>query len=498
MSERQNIFTPIDVEWSDPLTAKTLPQALSSVAEAIVPALLPHQRWYGEKGRELAGVSMPPPPVIERDGVWIALSTVEIRFIEGASSVYFVPVVVSREPADREFARINAADGASWHVSDASAHPAFQGWLLESAIAGASIGDEVARFEWRTPDAPLNIGPVSPRLLTGEQSNSNIAYGDKLLIKVLRRVQPGVNPDVELGRYLSQEAGVESVSRLLADWSLRMPDGEASLGIAQAFVPGTDDGWEWMLERLAAAGAAPMIREALGAEIRQLGVRTAEIHTAFAAATDPGIAPEAISDTDAAAWRQSTRALLTSTLPSVKAVEPAIEDDGVRDLVEQFIARAPNFVEDLSGYDLSINLLKTRVHGDYHLGQTLHRNGDWTIIDFEGEPARSLEARRARSSPLKDVAGMVRSLAYASAFASREPGAWVDPDRALERAFLAGYRASLNHSDLVPTGDDAFQRALAPWIIDKAIYEIAYELNNRPDWLWAPIASLLAQVAPGK
>jgi len=498
MSRSERAFTPITVEWPDPLTAGSLPRALSSVADAIVPALLPHQRWYGEKGRDLAGVSMPPPPVIERDGVWIALSTVELQFSEGEPSSYFVPVVVGQAPADREFARLNATDGVFWHVSDASAHPAFQSWLLEAANTGNSIGPDSARFVWRTPGAPLDIGAASSRLLTGEQSNSNIAYGDKLLIKVLRRIQAGINPDVELGRYLSQEAGVQSVPHLLADWSLHTADGEASLGIAQAFVPGAEDGWEWLLERLAASGAAPMIRQELEAEIRRLGVSTAEIHNAFAAASQPGIAPETISDADAAVWRQSTRALLSSTLPAVKAVAPTITDAGVRELSEQFIARAPDLVEDLSGYDAVTGLLKTRVHGDYHLGQTLHRDGDWTIIDFEGEPARSLDARRARSSPLKDVAGMIRSLAYASAFASREDGAWLDPDRTLERAFVAGYRATLNRPDLVPADDAAFQRALAPWIIDKAIYEIAYELNNRPDWLWAPIASLLAQTEPAR
>jgi trehalose synthase-fused probable maltokinase len=494
MSIDQQPFEPVTIEWRQPLTRDSLANVLREVANVIVPALLPHQRWYGEKGRTLTQVTMAPPPVIEREGVWLALGVVELTFTDGEPAVYFVPTVVGRELADREFARIRERDGSIWHVSDASAHPAFQRWLLESASAGATAGDDSGWFTWRTPE-PLRFGPLLSKLLTGEQSNSNIAFGDKLLIKVLRRVQPGVNPDVELGRYLSQEAGVGSVPRLLADWSLRTASGEASLGIAQAFVPGAEDGWQWLLDQLKEAGSATALRSSLSAEIGRLGVRTAEIHSALAAASDPEIAPAEITEADAAVWRTSTRAMLTSTLPAVKAVAPTIEDGRVRGLVEAFIDRAPNLVTDLSGYDASIGQRKTRVHGDYHLGQTLHRERDWTIIDFEGEPARSLEARRARSSPLKDVAGMIRSLAYATAFASREAGSWADPERSLEAAFLDGYRSSLTQSDLVPADNDEFRRALAPWIIDKAIYEIAYELNNRPTWLWAPIASLLAQVA---
>jgi trehalose synthase-fused probable maltokinase len=494
MSEQAGPFTPISVEWPHPMTRDSLASALPEVADVIVPALLPHQRWYGEKGRTLVSVSMAPPTVIERENTWISLSIATLAFTEGDPAVYFVPTVVGPVQAEREFAQINAADGVVWHVSDASAHSAFQEWLLEAASTGLSIGDASARMTWRTPGSPLAFGPVSSRLLTGEQSNSNIAFGDKLLIKVLRRVQPGVNPDVELGRYLSQEARISSVPRLLADWSLHTSDGEASLGIAQAFVPGAEDGWQWMLDQLTEAGSAGELRSTLEDEIRRLGRRTAEIHNALAAAVDPDIAPAAISEADAAVWKTSTRALLTGLLPAVKAVTPTIEEAQTRELVDQFILRAPDLVSDLSAYDGLTGLVKTRVHGDYHLGQTLHRDGDWTIIDFEGEPARSLEARRARSTPLKDVAGMIRSLAYATAFASREPDAWADPDRTLEAAFLAGYRASIDRSDLVPESDEAFHRALAPWIIDKAIYEIAYELNNRPAWLWAPIASLLAQV----
>jgi maltose alpha-D-glucosyltransferase/alpha-amylase len=491
-----NTLTPITVEWHQPLTRDTLSSALTAVAAAIVPALLPHQRWYGEKGRTLARVEMAPPAVIERDGVWIALCVVTLAFSEGDPATYFVPSVIGRDPADREFAIIQDADRVNWHVSDAAAHLAFQGWLFDAASTGGSIGDAPSRMVWRTPGAPLDIGQVPSRLLTGEQSNSNIAYGNTMLIKVLRRVQTGVNPDVELGRYLSQTAEIESVPRLLADWSLHSGEGEASLGIAQAFVAGAEDGWQWLLDQLAAAGSDPDVQSSLAEAIRLLGARTGEIHNALAAADDPEIAPNSISEADAAVWKTSTRALLNGLLPAVKATAPAVEDVQTRTLVDQFIVRAPDLVSDLTGFDGAVGMLKTRVHGDYHLGQTLQRNNDWIIIDFEGEPARSLEARRARSSPLKDVAGMIRSLAYATAFASREPGAWADPERTLEAAFLNGYRSLLARPDLVPAADRDFQRALSPWIIDKAIYEIAYELNNRPAWLWAPIASLLMQVAP--
>jgi trehalose synthase-fused probable maltokinase len=253
---------------------------------------------------------------------------------------------------------------------------------------------------------------------------------------------------------------------------------DATLGILQEYLPDGRDGWELALDELAAEP------EAFLARVRELGEVTGEMHTALGSdSTDPDFAPEEPST--------ESLHLLTATvdeeiervfldLPDIPAIEP-IAGRG-EDVREQLRA--------LSGIGVAGRVIRS--HGDYHLGQTLRTERGWVILDFEGEPARSLRERRRKRSPLRDVAGMLRSFAYAASAAAilRDTPA---PEGWEERArieFLAGYLDSVDPA-LLPPGQEAINRLIALFELEKAVYELAYELNNRPDWVRIPVAGLV-------
>jgi maltose alpha-D-glucosyltransferase/alpha-amylase len=390
-----------------------------------------------------------------------------------------------------------------WTVADASSNRDFQRWIIESA---ANQSDQVISSDvfcsWQAPHPEaLSKSVVSPsRLLSGEQSNSNIAYGNESIVKVFRRVQPGLNPDIELGRYLTEEVGNQHVAPLLADWTLVSgPGASSSIGLAQRHVANVGDGWTWLLNRMQAAHGEPKIIGEIEASINLLGQRTAEVHCALARGKTSDLAPHTISEDRVHSWRAEAERVFSATRERLAGIDLTGLDATTQDLLRRFDREAESIRADLAEYDHLVGYAAIRVHGDYHLGQTLHTpDGDWVLIDFEGEPARSLEDRRMRSSPLKDVAGMIRSVAYARAFAMKSDApSWTDASRRLDQAFITGYLSIIAEIDqvpaLIPVDEAQFTHALRPWLIEKAIYEVAYELNNRPDWLWAPLTALFAE-----
>lgn len=484
---------PKTFDWQGELNEATIIEHLPRLLNRFLEGYLPRQRWYGEKGHIVTQIDVDRPDVVVRNNAFVTLSVATLRFATGNSYRYFVPFVIELGESERTIVRLDTV-GAVWSLVRSSTNEHFHSWLWEG-IQGAA-GTE--RFRWHLASDDFGeAGKPASRLLSGEQSNTNIAFGDQVLIKVFRRVQAGLNPDVELGAYLTNEAGLHSVPRVLADLRMTLPDGaEASTGIAQSFLADSTDGWTWLNEQLVKAGDDIDLRSAIQIAIRDLGGSTAEIHLALASARDPEIAPYPITESDIDRWSSQTRAGVESILRRVEDRLPSLEDEEARTQAEALINYGVQLRSSLAGYEALIGMNKTRVHGDYHLGQTLRRENEWFILDFEGEPARPLSERRARYSPLKDVAGMLRSLGYARAFSTQAESAWTDPARTLERVFLAGYRTGIYASPLaagiVPMGEEGFAAALRPWIIDKAIYEIAYELDNRPSWLWVPIMSLFA------
>ncbi len=488
-----SVQDPFRTDWPQAISAEVIADRLPDLLRQVLPAYLGNQRWYGEKSQTLSSVRLDRPDVVAWESAFIALSIAALDFESGASFSYFVPFVIAPGISPGAIAFVTSADG-TWSLVDERTSDRLHRWVWE----GITHGARTERFQWHAAMTGQRLAelPVS-RVLSGEQSNTNIAFGSEALVKIFRRVQPGLNPDVELGSFLTAERELTQIPRILADFRAAMADGtEASVGIAQAFLANATDGWSWLGEQMKIAGSDIDLRSAIQIAIRDLGTATAVVHLALASADEPEIRPEPITESDIDRWKTQTRGTVESILARVGERIESIEDQQARTQAEALLSYGDRLVASLAGYELLIGLNKSRVHGDYHLGQTLRRDNDWFILDFEGEPARPLAERRARYSPLKDVAGMLRSLGYARAFATQAESAWTDPARTLERVFLAGYRAGVYTSplaaSLMPLGEDGFAAALRPWIIDKAIYEIAYELDNRPSWLWVPIMSLFA------
>lgn len=503
MSE-QPASIPLAV-WPEQLSESSIGERLPHLLSTALPAHMQRQRWYGEKSRRLRLATVNRMHVEELENAWLVLAFIQLEYDDEIGDAnYFVPLLLEPDSqVETPLSRIVDHAGRQWSVVDAPATRAFQHWLVDAAVRQETLDvrdDAVCSWQTSHADELRAASGEDSRLLSGEQSNSNIAYGSKAIIKVFRRVQPGLNPDVELGRYLTERAHSPHVAPLLADWSITIGDAEpSSIGLAQTMVPNTGDGWAWLLDAMQAAHDDLTRIPDIESAVRLLGQRTAEIHAALARGDGPNLSPESISTEQAETWRATAEVTFTDTKVQLAALNESGLDERTRDLIARFTQESDAIQHELDEFRQLPGYAKTRVHGDFHLGQTLHTvTGDWVLIDFEGEPARSLAERRARNSPLKDVAGMIRSLAYARAFASiSDPPSWTDEQRLLDDAFIAGYRAAIASFDqrpaLVPTDDVGFMRALRPWVIEKAIYEIAYELNNRPDWLWAPLAALFSE-----
>ena len=319
------------------------------------------------------------------------------------------------------------------------------------------------------------------RPVGAEQSNTSIVFDEEPILKVFRRLEAGINPELELLRFLT-EHGFENIAQLAGWYSYSGRPMDVTLGILQQFVSGRD-GWELALDTMIGTGAEEFL-----ASTRRLGEVTGRMHTVLGSdAHDPGFAPEQTSI--------ESLGLLTATVDEeIESIFLYLPDDDPE--LEPIRGRGEEVRERLR---LLTNLGGTgrviRHHGDFHLGQTLWADGDWVILDFEGEPARSLPERRRKRSPLRDVAGMLRSFAYAASASPLLRGVEPPPDweERVREQFLAGYRATVDQS-LVPSGS-GMERLLSVFELEKAVYELRYELNNRPDWVKIPVAGIVRMLA---
>ena len=418
----------------------------------------------------------------------------------------------------------------------------------ESPSAGDSTPPE-GRLDSRASSAfrdSLASERFSSQVGSAEQSNTAILYGDKLILKIFRRLQVGENPDVEMGRFLTEVAHFSRIPPLYGEISLCMPGWQTTtLAMLQGFVANESDGWQWFVGRIAtwlatvgaetapanlpaidflsepqSIGKYPDTARATLNAAALLGRRTAEMHVALAGSSNlPAFAPEPITSQDLERDALQMEAQIKSTIEALK-VKLAVLDDTISDAAATLIARRPELLgRARSLAHLSAAGQRIRIHGDFHLGQTLRTvtsmsesaansdgsSGDFAILDFEGEPARPIEERRRKQSPLKDVAGMLRSFSYAAHsaldrviggngqsrgadLAARWSTWWI---HAATAQFLAAYREGLaTNSALLPSPSQA-QTLLNAYLLQKGLYEVLYELNNRPSWLHLPINSIL-------
>ncbi|MET8729426.1 maltokinase [Streptomyces parvus] len=451
-------------------TGSTTDGALLPSLAPLLHEWLPRQRWFAGKGRPVTGfrlvsaTEMVPSAGTTGPGLLHLLLRVEqpSRSVRAADDCYqlLLGVRTSLPPllAAALVGRVERGPLAGRTVYDALHDPRLADVLLERFRRPGSLGS--LRFE-RTAEIPAGL---TPRVLDAEQSNSSLVYGDAFILKIFRRVFPGTNPDLELPLALTGE-GCERVPAPIA-W-FEAPGAEPlTLGVLQPFLHGARDGWQLALAALAAG------RDFLP-EARALGRATAEVHTALAAALPtPALRGTQTRQLVAQMTRRLEAAAqavpaLVPYVPGLRAAFDAVTDLGVRG----------------SGW------AQQRVHGDLHLGQTLRSaDGFWSLIDFEGEPARPLPERRMPAPPVRDVAGMLRSFDYAARSHRPWNPEWAARCRA---AYCEGY-AQASGSD--PRGEPELLRAHET---DKAVYEVVYEARHRPDWLPVPMAAIqrLAQSA---
>jgi len=466
-------------------------------------AWLPRARWFAEKGASIAGVTLHERVPLAHDV---------------ASEVVLAEVVLAgmhladRDPSTRYVVMIDAAG------DDVAAAPAVARWLVDLVLSGRSLPGRNGRFVGHTTGggerlvSVIQTAPITVTAIGGDASNTSLVVrsgSDGWIIKLFRRCRAGIQPEVEVGEFFAAASPWQDTPRLCG-WLEYVPaDGArdiASTAIAAVheFAPGHATGWDRLVELLTAGdGLAGRSGDEVFAIVAALGRVTARMHRAFSARSDiPAFAPEAATPVgrQAAATRMGEHArgvfaLIESRLPHL---EPTIASR----LAAVLAARSTlvSRFDRLPG--LALTTSNIRVHGDYHLGQVLvaehdskllvAEQGGVMVIDFEGEPGRTLAERREKTAAAKDVAGMCRSFDYLLRHVAKlagRPYAAADLKR-LEACYLDAYRDDAAGAPWWPADREAADSLLAVFKLDKAIYELAYELNNRPDWIDVPLAAI--------
>jgi trehalose synthase-fused probable maltokinase len=434
------------------------------------------QRWFGSKSREVAGISVIESIPILDDDPRLALAIIEVRFHPGTHELYQLPI--GRRPSGSGWQHGIICQDDEHIVYDAMTDPAFVREVMRLMASGTDVETPAGVAEFRSPDGEPVPVPHDVRPLGAEQSNTSVVLDEAQVLKAFRRLGAGVNPELEMLHFLSA-LGFDHIAPLRAWYSHTGRLIDATLGVVQDFVPGSTDGWDLVLDVLRSDDPHRFVAEA-----RTLGEITGQMHTALASdSQDEAFAP---ADT-------STEALGLLTATVDEEIERIFRDlpQDVGPL-EPIAGRGQEVRELLGALTVGSAGRIIRHHGDYHLGQVLRgQDGGWVVLDFEGEPARTLAERRAKRSPLRDVAGMLRSFAYAAS-ASRilngvpAPAGWED---AVREAFLEGYLAEADQT-LLPPGRQNVDRLLNVFELEKAVYELRYEIDHRPDWVSIPVAGI--------
>jgi maltokinase len=435
------------------------------------------QRWFGSKSREVSEARVIESALLRTEVPRLTLELVEIRFAPGTHEIY--QLLVGERPVDEGWTGGVIESNSEWTRYDALADPALARELVHLIRGGVTENAGEGQVQFRPIEGFAGLGTelLAARPFEGEQSNSSIVFDDELILKAYRRLEAGINPELELLRFLT-EHDFANIAALGGWYAYSGRPMDATLGVLQRFVHGARDGWELALQEIEEAPERFLER------LRRLGEVTGRMHAVLASDdTDPSFCPE---ETSAEAL-----GLLTATVDE-EIERIFLELPEGLDAVEPIRGRGEEVREQLrQRTHLGAAGHVIRHHGDFHLGQTLWAIDDWVILDFEGEPARSLPERRRKRSALRDVAGMLRSFAYAASASEIVRGV-VPPvgweDRARDE-FIHGYLETVDHT-LLPSGRGAIARLESVYELEKAVYELRYELNNRPDWVRIPVAGI--------
>ena len=445
---------------------------------------LASQRWFGGKAREIDRLQV-------ADVVWLgddespAIVVLDVQYRdrlrgEAVERYALLAEITESSPAISE----RATDAGSIRA-------VVRALLAGTGWPGAGGGELRAADVTDAARGDLGDGAesISVKPLGFEQSNTSLRIGKGYVLKLIRRLHRGENPQLELGRFLAR-VGFRFAPPLHGSLTYRDRDGGAYAVVAlEGWVDNTGDGWRYVLDALERGATAP-----LTADLFRLGAITAAFHVALAgAAGDAAFAPEPVSSDDLRQWREAVVTRAERLFQIVEHDRPSWPAEAAR-LGTALLARRDALAARLDALDVAGGLpsmRKIRVHGDFHLGQTLKTADGFVLIDFEGEPARPLAERRQKHCALKDVAGLLRSLDYAEATARRRAPAASGSAATLSRAFLDGYYAEPNLDSFLPRAREHSRGVLTLFELEKALYEIEYELNNRPDWVHIPLAAVV-------
>jgi maltose alpha-D-glucosyltransferase/alpha-amylase len=534
----------VGVDWQGLLDAATR----GVIEKQALRPFLQRQRWFGSKTREIRRAQISDWTALRNGSTPAFITVVSVEFTDGWTESYFVPLtMLTGEAAERALAQTPAAVLA--RITGARKGAIVDGLqdddTCERMLAVVARADEIKTTRGSVhgilTSAPLERAP-QPKWVrgTGDQSNSVVFVDDRYVVKLFRRIEPTENPEFEIGRYLAAHGFTRAPALLGALGYNRVGLATGTLAVVQTAVKHQGSGWDYTIddlrryyERVVArvrrtdrqddvvivpsvqgAGEPPppffaALENWYLASATTLGRRTAELHLTLAQGREPAFAPEPLDRRALETLAEKMRGNASAGLDVLQRRIPALPES-LRAQAEMVVSQRNRLLsafDRISQFDVAG--MQIRIHGDYHLGQVLRTEEDFVIIDFEGEPARSLAERRAKYSPLKDVAGMLRSFSYAAyaalfAFAVHAPDdleafeEWADVwQHWVSDAFLGGYNTAIAGSGLMPP-DQAFEPLLHAFLLDKAVYELAYELNNRPDWARIPLAGMLKLLASSR
>ncbi|HTF18249.1 MAG TPA: maltose alpha-D-glucosyltransferase, partial [Chryseolinea sp.] len=522
-------------DWSS-LATRENAEVLENI---ILPRYLMARRWFGGKSRVMESVRIVRKASLPLNFRGVAILFIEVTYQEGLPEFYQLPVAFADDKESLKYVehcpqsviakmKVGATEGILY---DAIFGLEYQTALLHHLANNDKVlqtNGDVVVFEGKEFVKQLAENPdaVKPRVLSVEQSNTSVIYGSSLFFKMYRKLDYVMNADVELSRFLSEEANYTHMPAFVGTVSWKANNETLVLGMMQRLVENSGDGWAYVLDRLdeltekilanpevlalSPTFAAqrmgdtqelhPLLKELfsgpLPEQIRLLAVRTAEMHLALGSRPEiEAFAPERYSLHYQRSLYSGLKTLVRNTFQNQGVNLPRLAPD-IRQQAQDVIDMQPQILDVFKNiYKHKIDVVKIRIHGDYHLGQVLFTGKDFIITDFEGEPARSYSERRLRRSPLRDVAGMIRSFHYA-AYASLLLDNQIRPEdyaklmpimeewyHYVSNIFMQAYIDGVKDTAYIPKTRAELDVLMTTFLLEKAIYELSYEMNNRPDWV---------------